>query len=254
MTVGISYHVDDDIALITLNNPGKHNAFTVEVIDAWPNMLAQAQQDDNVRAIVLTGANGTFCSGIDLSVLSALEPSPTAYKNLLVDRIHEVAHMLERIDKPVIAAMEGRAVGAGLDMALMCDMRVAARSATMSEGYVKIGLVPGDGGAYYLPKLVGRAKALELLLTGDFVSADEALRIGMVNHVVEEGEALQGALSLARRITRHSRQATALIKRTVRQSSTSDLSTALDLVSSHFGIVAMSAQTQAIIRPVPAQP
>ena len=113
-----------------------------------------------------------------------------------------MALALEALDKPVIASINGAAVGAGLDMALMCDLRIAARSARLSEGYIKVGLTPGDGGAYYLPRLVGTAKALELLLTGDFVSADEAHRIGMVNRVVDDadlGAGDQGARGADRR-------------------------------------------------------
>src|SRR5919199_3295421 len=95
---------------------------------------------------------------------------------------------MEALDKPVIAAVNGVAVGAGMDFALMCDIRFMARSARMNEGYIKVGLVPGDGGAYYLPRLVGTAKALELLLTGDFIDSDEAYRIGIVNRVYDDEE------------------------------------------------------------------
>ena len=141
--------------------------------------------------LVLTGAGDqAFCSGIDLGSISNANPdlTPLERKSQLHDEIHQVALALEALDKPVIASINGAAVGAGLDMALMCDLRIAARSARLSEGYIKVGLTPGDGGAYYLPRLVGTAKALELLLTGDFVSADEAHRIGMVNRVVDDAD------------------------------------------------------------------
>ena len=243
----IGYRREGAAAIITLSRPHRHNAFTFEMIDAWPEMLRRAAADPAVAAIVLTGDGGTFCSGIDLASLAEVEATPLAYKDMLASRIHTVALTLENIDKPVIAAMEGRAVGAGLDMALMCDMRVAARSARFTEGYVTIGLVPGDGGGYFLPRLVGPAKALELLLTGEAIDADEALRIDMVNHVVDDGEALARALALVESIARHPQGAVRLIKRTVRESMHTDLRTALDLVSSHFGLVACTPETQAII-------
>jgi enoyl-CoA hydratase/carnithine racemase len=246
-TEDITYRVEGSAAIITLARPHRHNAFTFEMIDVWPGLLRRAEADPEVATIILTGAGGTFCSGVELTALAEVETTPLAYKAMLTDRIHKVALTLEDIDKPVIAAMEGRAVGAGLDMALMCDMRVASKSAKFTEGYVSIGLVPGDGGGYFLPRLVGPAKAMELLLTGDTVEADEALRIGMVNQVVDDGEALGSALELSARISRHSQRAVELIKRTVRESMRSDLPTALDLVSSHFGLVACTPETQAVI-------
>ncbi|WGP06483.1 enoyl-CoA hydratase/isomerase family protein [Bacillus subtilis] len=246
-TDDITYRVEGAAAIITLDRPRRHNAFTFEMIAAWPEMLCRAQADARVSAIVLTGAGGTFCSGVDLRSLAEVDPTPLSYKEMLTERIHHVALTLERLDKPVIAAMEGKAVGAGLDMALMCDMRIAGRTAEFTEGYVSIGLVPGDGGGYFLPRLVGPAKAMELLLTGDPIGAEEALNIGMLNHLAEEGQALDRALALVERIARHPQKAVRLIKRTVRESMHSDLPTALDLVSSHFGLVACSEESQAII-------
>ena len=123
-------------------------------------------------------------------------------------------------------------------MALMCDLRIAARSARLSEGYIKVGLTPGDGGAYYLPRLVGTAKALELLLTGDFVSADEAHRIGMVNRVVDDADLEAETKALAEQIAAAPPVTVRMIKRATYQSAKADLRTSLDLISSHFAVVA----------------
>jgi enoyl-CoA hydratase/carnithine racemase len=144
---------------------------------------------------------------------------------------------LEDLDKPVLAAVNGVAVGAGMDMALMCDIRFAARSARFSEGYVRVGLVPGDGGCYYLPRLVGTAKALELLWTGDFVDAEEALRLGLVSQVHPDEELLSATYAFARRLAEGPPVAIRLIKRAVHQSARTDLRTALDLISSHQAVV-----------------
>src|ERR687886_2636512 len=114
--------------------------------------------------------------------------------------VHRVPLALEALDKPVIAALNGVAVAAGLDMALMCDLRYAAAGARLSEGYVKVGLIPGDGGTYFLPRLVGTAKALELLWTGDFIDAQEALRLGIVNRVLPAAELLPAVYDLAERL------------------------------------------------------
>ncbi len=151
---------------------------------------------------------------------------------------------MEDIDKPVIAALNGVAVGAGLDMALMCDIRFAAESARFAEGYVKVGFVPGDGGAYYLPRLVGVAKALELFLTGDFIFAPEAERIGMVNKVFPDDKLMEETYKFARRLADGPTKVIQLIKRAVYQSSRVDLRTALDLISSHMGVIRTTRDSQ----------
>jgi len=128
-------------------------------------------------------------------------------------------------------------------MALMCDMRVMARSARLSEGYIRVGLVPGDGGCYYLPRLVGVAKALELLLTGDFVDAEEAVRIGLVNRAVDDKELEAAVAALARKIADLHPVAVRMIKRATYQSLRTDLRTALDLISSHTGVLGSMQDT-----------
>jgi enoyl-CoA hydratase/carnithine racemase len=163
---------------------------------------------------------------------------------MLMQCIHQVARALDDLDKPVIAAIQGAAVGAGMDMALLCDMRIAGRSARLSEGYIRVGLVPGDGGAWLLPRIVGSAKALELLMTGDVVGSEEAHRLGLVNHVVEDDEVLPRAYALAQSIAAAPPVQIAMIKRMVRQSERIDLRTHLDLVSSHFGVVSSLADYQ----------
>jgi enoyl-CoA hydratase/carnithine racemase len=231
------YEVAAGIATLTLDNPSRKNAFTMEMIDAWGAALGRAADDEAVRVVVLTGAGDAFCSGIDLSVLQAIEDTPLARKRMLTHGVHKVARAVEALDKPLIAAVNGVAVGAGLDMALMCDMRFAARSARLSEGYIKVGLVPGDGGGWLLPRLVGPAKALELLLSGEFVEADEALRIGMVNRVYEDDELQARTREFATTLCALSPVALAFIKRTVQQSASIDLRTSLDLISSHMAVV-----------------
>lgn len=236
-TSDLEYRVDGGVASIVLNRPQRKNAFTLEMIDAWAAALETVRTDPDVRAVVVTGTGDAFCSGVDLDVMAEVEASPLARKRMLTARIHQVALALEDLDQPVIAAMRGVAVGAGLDMALLCDMRFAGQSLRASEGYIKVGLVPGDGGAWLLPRLVGSAKALELLLTGDPIGADEALRIGMVNRVYPDDVLLERTFEFAHQIAAAPPVQVGMIKRAVRQSERIDLRTHLDLISSHFGVI-----------------
>jgi len=233
----LEYAVAEGIGTILLNRPHRKNAFTAEMIDQWARILVEARTDPDVRVIVLTGAGDAFCSGVDLSSMSGERPSPLQRKEHLTDHIHRIPYALEDLDKPVIAAINGVAVGAGMDMALMCDMRIIARSARLSEGYIRVGLVPGDGGCYYLPRLVGQAKALELLLTGDFIDAEEAARLGIANHVVDDDDLPAATTRLARKLADAPPVAVRTIKRAVYQSARADLRTALDLISSHMAVV-----------------
>jgi enoyl-CoA hydratase/carnithine racemase len=231
------YEVKDKIATITLNRPDKLNAFTGPMIDAWAGALGEAQRDDTVNVVVVTGAGRAFCAGGDVGRMGQGAPTPLEHKNQLWENIHRVPRTLEAMDKPVIAMVNGLAVGAGMGMCLMCDVRVASHEARFSTGYVKVGLVPGDGDTYFLPRLVGAAKALELLWTADFVEASEALRLGIVNRVVPAAELSEATYGLARQIADGPQIPIRMIKRLVYQSLRLDLRTHLDLVSSHMAVV-----------------
>ena len=231
------YEVKDRIATITLNRPDKLNAFTGPMIDAWARSLAEAQPDDAVHVVVVTGAGRAFCAGGDVGRMGQGAPTPLEHKNQLWENIHRVPRTLEAMDKPVIAMVNGLAVGAGMGMCLMCDVRVAVQDARFSTGYVKVGLVPGDGDTYFLPRLVGPAKALELLWTADFIEAAEALRLGIVNRVVPTSELAEATYALARQIAEGPQIPVRMIKRLVYQSLRLDLRTHLDLVSSHMAVV-----------------
>jgi enoyl-CoA hydratase/carnithine racemase len=235
------YEVKDRIATITLNRPDKLNAFTGPMIDAWSASLAEAQRDEQVNVVVVTGAGRAFCAGGDVGRMAEGEPTPLEHKNQLWDHIHRIPKTLETMDKPVLAMVNGVAVGAGMGMCLMCDVRVASDEARFSTGYVKVGLVPGDGDTYFLPRLVGAAKALELLWTADFIDASEALRLGIVNRVVPAGELRDAAYALARQIADGPQVPIRMIKRLVYQSLRLDLRTHLDLVSSHMSVVRRTA-------------
>jgi enoyl-CoA hydratase/carnithine racemase len=232
------------VRILRINRPDSLGAFTWTMIDKWADALVAAQWDLEVRVVVLTGTGRGFCSGVDLAELAAVGTSPIDRKRMLTQRVHKVARAVDDLDKPLICAVNGTAVGAGMDMALMCDIRLAAESAKFSEGYIHLGLVPGDGGSYYLPRLVGVAKALELLWTGDTLSAQEALACGVVTRVVPDDQLASAALELAHRIAQKSPIAVSMIKRHTYQSLRMELRTSLDLISSHMGIV-QSTEDQA---------
>lgn len=245
------YQKDGNLARIILDRPEKNNAFSLSMIRKWAEALQDAQDDQNIRVIVVTAKGKAFSTGGDIDTMlegkgfvggddqhESWGDKAIDRKRALTNYIHKIALTLESMDKPVICGINGIALGAGLDMALMCDMRIAADDAQLSSGYVKAGLVPGDGGAFYLPRLVGVAKALEILWTGDFISAHEAERIGMVNKVVPTLELEQATLEMARKIADSPPVCVQMIKRAVYSAQrTNDLRTALDLISSQMAIV-----------------
>ncbi|QQK77433.1 enoyl-CoA hydratase/isomerase family protein [Salicibibacter cibarius] len=224
------------VQIIKLNRPEKKNAFNGEMIEAWVNALLEAKNNDDVHVIVITGEGSAFCAGGDVEGMSNHQ-SPLDNKNKLWRNIHRVPMALRDIDKPVIAAINGPAVGAGLDMALMCDMRTIVDSTKVSEGYVKVGLVPGDGGAFFLPKIIGEAKAYEMLWTGKAIDSDQALNIGLVNYSYKQEEFMDKTLELAEQIASGPQVAIRMTKRAVKYSRNMDLEQSLDLISSHYAII-----------------
>lgn len=247
----LEYMVEGAVATITLNRPERKNAFTLPMIDAWASALTAAAGDPGVRAVVLTGAGDAFCAGVDLSVLAEIEATPLARKAMLTEHIHKVLYAADDLGKPLIAAVNGVATGAGLDMALAADIRFAARSARLAEGYIRVGLIPGDGGGYFLPRLVGPAKALELLFSGEFIDAAEAHRIGLVNRVYDDADLMPETVEFAQRLAAHAPVAISMIRQTVYQSAQMGLRASLDLVSSHMAVVQSTddyAEAQAAFR------
>ena len=237
----LRFEIADRIATITLNRPERMNAFTFEMIDAWAAALVECRRNDDVRVVIVTGAGKAFCSGGDINSMGdRLASTPDKRKNELWGRIQRIPLAYEDLDKPVLVAVNGVATGAGMDLALQGDIRYAAESARFAETYVRVGLVPGAGGAHFLPRLVGTAKALELFWTGDFIGAEEAERIGLVNKVVPDGELMVQVRALAERIAAAPQLSIRLIKRAVYQGLRNDLRTNLDLISSHYAVVTAS--------------
>lgn len=225
----------DGVATLTLNRPEQLNAFTAEMCDRWADGLIDLAQAEATRVIVVTGAGRAFCSGGDLGELAARDTA-LERKSFLRDHVHRVARALLRIDQPVIAMINGAAIGAGLDMALLCDMRFAAEDAKLGEAYVKVGLVPGDGGAWLLPRLVGESRALELLWTGRILSGGEAEQWGMVNRALPADKLVAQTYDFARKLAAGPQTATRLIKQAVRGAAGETLEQHLERISSLMAI------------------
>jgi 2-(1,2-epoxy-1,2-dihydrophenyl)acetyl-CoA isomerase len=240
-TPELRFEISEGIATITLNRPERMNAFTFEMIDAWAAALLECRRNDAVRVVIVTGAGKAFCSGGDINWMGErLTAAPNQRKDELWTRVQRIPLAYEDLDKPVLVAVNGVATGAGMDLALMGDIRYAAASARFAETYVKVGLVPGAGGAHFLPRLVGVAKALELFWTGDFIDAEEAARIGLVNKVVPDAELMATVRALAERIAAEPQLSIRLIKRAIYQGLRNDLRANLDLISSHYAVVTAS--------------
>ena len=249
MTDHLKFSVADGIARIVLDRPERMNAFTFEMIDAWRAALEQCKTDDAVKVVIVTGSGNSFCSGGDIVEMGdRLDHTPEQRKNELFHRIERIPLALEDLDKPVIAAVNGVATGAGMDMALMCDIRYAAASARFAETYVKVGLVPGAGGAHFLPRLVGVSKALELFLTGDFIDSQEALRIGIVNKVFADEALGQEVDKIARKMAKAPALTLRMTKRAIYQGLRNDLRTNLDLISSHYAVITSSQEHKDLVR------
>jgi enoyl-CoA hydratase/carnithine racemase len=186
----ILYTVEDYIATITLNRPETLNAFTEIMINEWVDAIESAKSNPKVRVLVVTGAGRGFCSGMDVREAATSGEALSLYtkRNFLRLSVHRVPRALESFDKPYIASINGPAAGAGMDMANMADIRIMSDRARVGMTYVRMGLFPGDAGCYFLPRIVGIAKALELIWSGRMIDAQEALQIGYVSKVVPHDE------------------------------------------------------------------
>ena len=220
-----------NIAMVTLNRPERLNALNVETRAMLRGAFDALQEDDSVRAVVLRGAGSrAFAAGADIRDFAARSPEEqqAAYEER---RIFET---VADFPLPVIAAIHGFCVGGGSELALACDVRVADRTVRMSQAEIRLGLIPGGGGTQRLPRLVGRGWASILSFTGDFLDAEEALRIGLIDRLVEEGEHVTEALDLANRMARWSPVALRLAKQSLRAAFELPLSDGLALEKGKF--------------------
>lgn len=231
------YDARDGIVVLTLNRPEQRNAISdPDIIAALEQACWRMGTDTSVRAAILTGAGTVFSSGGNVKAMAEpggrLDASPAANRQWYLDNIQRIPRAFAALEVPIIAAVNGAAIGAGCDLACMCDIRIATPDAMFAESFVKMGLVPGDGGAWLLPRIIGSAKASELALTGEMFRAAEALTLGLISRIVEPEELLPTAHEIAAKIAANPPIAVRMTKRLLRAAETGTLESVLQLSAS----------------------
>ncbi len=235
MTEVLLQERDGAILTLTLNLPEKRNPISEpELVDALCAGLEAADQDIGVRCVILTGAGDAFCAGGDMQKMQPDKGSLNASLPVQTRRnykygIQRLPILFQALEVPVVAAVNGYAIGAGCDLACMCDVRIASETAHFAESFVRLGITPGDGGAWLLPRIIGYARAVELTLTGEMIDAAEALRIGLVTHVVPDADLIAKAHQIAGKIAANPPHAVRMSKRLLREGQTADLKNILEL-------------------------
>jgi len=234
MSDPVLYDQVGPIVTLTLNKPEARNAISdMDMVDALVAAAARIEADSGVRVAILTGAGTAFSSGGNHKTLGAPGGWGTGAPATIRDKyragIQRIPLALYNLEVPLIAAVNGPAIGAGCDLALLCDIRIAGESARFAESFVKLGIIPGDGGAWLLPRAVGLSKACELAFTGDSIDAREALACGLVSRVVPDGELMNAARALASRIAANPPRALRLTKRLIREGQHTRFDTLLEL-------------------------
>jgi enoyl-CoA hydratase/carnithine racemase len=226
--------IEDGIVTLRLNRPETRNPISDnDMIEALAEALQFADAEMAVRVVVLTGEGSAFSSGGNLNKMGEAggvsDRLPAQTRRNYKSGIQRLPLLFESLEVPVIAAVNGPAIGAGCDLACMCDVRIAAQRARFAESFVKVGLVPGDGGAWLLPRIVGFSKACEMALTGDAIDADEAHACGLVSKVVPDDDLMAEARRLALRIAANPPHVVRMTKRLLREASTANLGTILEM-------------------------
>lgn len=242
MEHGVRYEIGDDgVATLTLDRPEKRNAVMPPDWRALEDRLDDGSADPNVRVFVLTGQGSMFCSGGDLkSMGERLAQSPVRRSREML-RMTRAIQRFRETPKPIIGAVNGPAIGAGCVIALACDVRLSTASASFSVPFLRVGMQPDFGGAYFLPRLLGTARALELLWTGDPLTADEAQKLGLVNRVLPDAEFANGVRDFARKVARNPAGPLALSKLTVYHGAEQTLSELLDIEALAQTVLSKSA-------------
>ncbi|MEA2453388.1 MAG: hypothetical protein QOG04_2098 [Actinomycetota bacterium] len=245
--MSVDVTTEGDIATVTLQRPERRNALDAATAKALAEALTHA--GENARVVIVTGAGKAFCAGGDLEELEAWSTtSPEEISAKLYGSFQQMVRSIRASDAVYIAAINGAAVGAGMDLALACDLRVAAESARLGQVWVRLGVIPGTGGAFLTQLLAGSTKAAELLLTGDLITAQEALAANLVNSVVPDTELIPAAHALAARILRHPRDGVIANKRAIVEVTNPPLETALAHAAEVQGIRFTSDEFKAAVR------
>ncbi len=232
---------DGGVVTLTLNEPATRNAVSPAITEALVAHIREVNQDLSIRCVILTGVGEGFSSGGNVKDMKEKKGlfggTPAEIRRGYWNGIQQIPLAMYELEVPSIAAVNGAAIGAGCDLSLMCDIRIAGRSAVFAESFMRVGLVSGDGGAWHLPRVVGLSKAYEMTFTGDFIRAEEAVRIGLASRWVEDADLMTEAMALAQRIAAHPSHSLRLTKRLLRDSQHVSLPIALELASSSQALV-----------------
>jgi enoyl-CoA hydratase/carnithine racemase len=234
MTSRLMARRDGAVLVLTHDNPGVRNALSPEFYAALTAALGQAQADAGIGAVVLTGANNYFCAGGNLRQLAQRRELSSEERRERLEGLHDLVRAIRDCRKPVVAAVEGGAAGAGVSLALACDLLVMARDAAFSVAYVKVGLTPDGGATFFLSELLPRQLLTELCLTGDRIEAPRLAQFGAVNRLAEPGRALDEAVALAQRLAAGPARATARIKDLCRNAAGATLEAQLEREARHM--------------------
>lgn len=238
------WHKEEKIAVVWIDHPPV-NVLSVEVLNQLEEVIQQIAADAEVAAVIITGSGEkAFMAGGDIKSFPLLLGTGEEAGRAFARRLHEVFNQLDFLEKPVIAAINGVALGGGCELALACDIRIAEEQAQIGLPEIKLGILPGAGGTQRLARLVGEAKAKEMMFTGDYLSAEVAKQIGLINRVVPQGMALIAARDLAAKLARHSAPALARIKKSVDQGLELPLQEALVLEARYLGELFQTEQAQ----------
>jgi len=240
----VHYRREENVAIITLNRPHRLNAINLDLLKDFMARLEQAKKDDSATTIIVTGEGKAFCSGEDLKE-TAVGKSPAQWYEE-ADRLQNIQRMFMRIGKAMIAAVSGYALGGGCEFAMACDIRIADASATFGFPETGVGLTVTNAGTKLLTHLVGLGKAKELVFTGDFIDAEEALRIGLVNKVVARQDLMAESLAMARKIGKRSPLALRLSRIAIDQGMEASFDQIMELEASH--LVVCGQQDPAYVR------
>lgn len=245
MTTFLKTERDGAILTLTMNQPETRNALTGNsAVEEFVQACEAIRLDTTIRCVIVTGAGPVFCSGgnvKDMQRFFKQDLLPDVIREEYRNGIQRLPRALYHLDVPVIAAVNGPAIGAGLDLTCMCDIRIASDQATFAESFVRVGLVPGDGGAWLLPRAVGMSKASEMAFTGEALSAQEALACGLVSRIVAPEALMETALGLARRITANPGALLRMTKRLLREGERSSLESLLEISAGYQAIAHKTA-------------
>lgn len=230
---------------ITLNRPEASNAYSIGMVKGLVEVLKHADLDNQIRVMVITGAGKNFCAGGDIKAMKGKTGMFAGESNELREAyqagIQQIPLTFSQLRTPVIAMVNGAAVGAGCDLAAMCDLRIASNEASFAETFAKVGLVPGDGGAFFLTRLIGFGKAMEMFMTCKTIAADEALKIGLINQVVLPTELKNKTEQLADTLSALPPIALQMTKKAVIHAYQNDLNSHLELMAAYQGITQRSS-------------